>query len=376
MGSAVLTTGESTACGVLCYPDWPRLSALDLDRLTDLEGEVGGAGLLGRLAVLDELHDPEGGLGDPHALAGVVAGRGVVAARHLAAVRARVHDSRGLQVRAHDLDHRGRVEGAVVADEDQALVRAGFEVAARPGVVDGGHRLAGHARLRGLQGGPDRARLLLHGGRGRLRRRLVERERAHLGRLGQHVAAGTVRPAGGGVTRARRGRTGARRALTALGQVDGPQHDRHHGDGSGHRDQDHLRLAGALPHTAARPLRAARARPRAAAGRGGAAVVEAGRAGAAGRLEGLLAVPVLAAVAVRAVGVLAVARRLLVGVLAGAGRAVPVLSVVVLAAVAALVRGIAVLVRGVPVLSGGVAVLAVARLGAVPLGLGGLRVLV
>src|SRR5579859_3689365 len=115
----VLTTGESIACRALPSPDW---SALDLDRLTDLEGEVGGAALLGRLAVPDELHDAEGGLGDPHALAGVGGRRGVVTAGHLAAVRARVHYPRGLQVRAHDLDHRGRVEGAVVADEDQALV--------------------------------------------------------------------------------------------------------------------------------------------------------------------------------------------------------------------------------------------------------------
>src|SRR5947207_3526733 len=73
-------------------------SALDLDRLTDLEGEAGGAALLGRLAVLDELHDAEGGLGDPHALAGIGRGRGVVTARHLAAVRARGHHPRGLQV--------------------------------------------------------------------------------------------------------------------------------------------------------------------------------------------------------------------------------------------------------------------------------------
>src|SRR6185312_3122960 len=239
--------------------------------------------------------------GGPHALTGHRVVRGVVAAHHLAAVRARVHHPRGLQVLLDEVHQVRRVEGAVVADEDQALVAGRRQRGRRPRVVDADHGLARLTRLGGRHLAGDlrrRARDLA----GYLAdRRLVERVLADGGGLPQDVPlAGR-----GGGRGAWRGRA-AGRAAPALGQVDDQEHDCRHADHGRGQVQDHPHPAGPLrgPHCGAR----ARAGPGAVARCGEAVVAEPGRGR---RLEALLVVTLLFVTAlpvgVRPVGVLAVA---------------------------------------------------------------------
>src|ERR1700722_8627635 len=117
---------------------------------------------------MEELDFADGGRGDPHALAGVRAGRGVVAAHHVAAVRARAYDARGHELGLRDLDHGRRVELAVEADEQDAPEVAGRYRRGRPEGVDADDRgarlaLALGLDLRGRGGGlvhRDRTELL------------------------------------------------------------------------------------------------------------------------------------------------------------------------------------------------------------------------
>src|SRR6185312_16072875 len=275
--------------------------------------------------------------GGPHALTGHRVVRGVVAAHHLAAVRARVHHPRGLQVLLDEVHQVRRVEGAVVADEDQALVAGRRQRGRRPRVVDADHGLARLTRLGGRHLAGDlrrRARDLA----GYLAdRRLVERVLADGGGLPQDVPlAGR-----GGGRGAWRGRA-AGRAAPALGQVDDQEHDCRHADHGRGQVQDHPHPAGPLrgPHCGAR----ARAGPGAAARCGETVVAESGRGR---RLEARLAVTLLAVtllfVTALAVGVLPV------GVLPVAvlGVAVLVIAVLVIAVLVIAVLRVRVLAEAV-----------------------------
>src|SRR6516164_1003063 len=148
LGSGLLTTGESSV--VLAReresPRASRLACLDLYGVPDLECERGRAGIF-HLGLADiELDHAEGGRGDPHAFTGLVPGRGVVAADHLAAVRTRVHGPRGGELGLHVSDDGIWIERAFETDEPD-----GLEVAGRYGgdlaqVVYGYHFLGGLTR--------------------------------------------------------------------------------------------------------------------------------------------------------------------------------------------------------------------------------------
>src|SRR6266700_2969263 len=283
--------------------------------------------------MVEVLDDAEGGRGRPHALAGHRVVRGVIAAYHLAAVRARVHHPRGLQVLLDEVDQVRRVEGPVVADEDHALVTGRRQRRRRPLVVDADHGLARLTRPGSRHLAGDLRRGGRHGAGNLADRGLVQRELADAGGLPQDVRRARRGAARGG-GRGAGGRRAAGRAAPALGQVDDQIHDRRHADHGRGQVQDHPRRAGAL--------RGARARAGPGpAPRGGEVVVaEPGRRRC---IEALLRVVGLT-VAFWPVSVLAVAILVIAILLVG------VLAVARLAAVprrGGLLRGEAVLPRAV-----------------------------